>query len=440
MKRNWFNTILNSVFLKLLLVIVISGVCINLAVGGFFMYLYRGSMKNMPFRKNVAHYLQYVINDLGSPPDLQRARELSQKLSVDIGVEGPGGKWATTDSFPSVGEMEVKEFSEQPPVSIGKYQGKSYLILRQGRTYYVFDMVKSYIQQRFVETKILFLIALLTCMLVCVYCVIRWILKPITWLHEGVREVSAGNLNHRLPVKKSDELGALAEAFNYMTGRIREMLHAREQLLLDVSHELRSPVTRMKVALEFLPDTETKENIREDISDMENMISEILETERLRSDYGRLSLQPVDIGGLVREVIASFEHAAPAILFETDCSGVTLSIDVQRIKTVLKNIFDNAIKYSENKGAPVRAVLEQKPPYCILHVTDSGQGIPPEDLPHIFEPFYRVDKSRSKHTGGYGLGLSLCKTIMEAHKGKIEVKSSPGRGTTISLYFPASSV
>ena len=88
------------------------------------------------------------------------------------------------------------------------------------------------------------------------YLAIRWILKPVRWLNDGVQQVSSGNLDYRMPVKRLDEFGTLAEAFNSMTGRIKEMLHARERLLLDVSHELRSPITRMKVALEFIPATE----------------------------------------------------------------------------------------------------------------------------------------------------------------------------------------
>ena len=125
---------------------------------------------------------------------------------------------------------------------------------------------------------------------------IRWILKPVRWLSDGVRQVSSGNFDYRMPVKRLDEFGTLAEAFNSMTGRIREMLHARERLLLDVSHELRSPITRMKVALEFMPDSAVAQGMRADIHDMETMISEILETQRLGSPYGSLNLEETDPG------------------------------------------------------------------------------------------------------------------------------------------------
>ncbi|MEJ2286654.1 MAG: sensor histidine kinase [Desulfobacterales bacterium] len=106
------------------------------------------------------------------------------------------------------------------------------------------------------------------------------------------------------------------------------------------------------------------------------------------------------------------------------------------MKTVFNNILANAIKFSKAQSGPVRITIKQEPHYTVVQVIDDGIGIPPEELSFIFEPFYRVDKSRSKVSGGYGLGLSLCKTIMDAHDGKIEVTSEPGEGTTVSLFFP----
>jgi len=438
MKNNWLHKILNSVFLKLLLVIVVTGVCINLLVGGFFMYFFMDAMKNTPFRNNVVQYLEYLINDFGSPPDFQRAKEISQKLTLEIRYEGTDKKWATSKEMPPVNEMRLRKIYDRPLVYTGRSQGKSFIVFRDGQNQYTFDFIKSYEHQSFSEVKILFLIVFLTGMLVCVYFVIRRILNPIKLLNEGVQQVSSGNLNYLVPVKKSDELGNLADAFNSMTVRIRQMLHSREQLLLNVSHELRSPLTRMKVALEFLPDNSAKKNLSEDISEMGTMISEILETERLKSEYGQLNLQPTELANIVEEVIATFEHAYPNIIYENKAGKTILNIDRQRIKTVINNLLTNAIKYSENASEPVRVLLEQKESDIVLQIKDSGKGIPEEDLQHILEPFYRVDKSRDRNTGGYGLGLSLCKTIIETHKGKIEVESKIGKGTVVKLFLPIS--
>ena len=179
MQNNWLHKILNSVFLKLLLVIVITGVCINLLVGGFFMYFFMDSMKSTPFRKNVVQYLEYLINDLGPSPDFQKAKEISQKLTLEIRYEGSDKKWTTSEELPPVNDMKLRKINERPLVYIGRSQGKSFIVFRDGQNQYTFDFVKSYEHQSFSEIKILFLIVFLTGMFVCVYFVIRRILKPI---------------------------------------------------------------------------------------------------------------------------------------------------------------------------------------------------------------------------------------------------------------------
>lgn len=415
---------------------MVTGVCINLLVGGFFIYFYMASVKNTPFRKNVVQYLEYMIQDLGSPADFQRAGEISKNVSLEIRYEGPEGEWTTSKELPPVEDMQLEKFTESPGVFIGKAQSKSFLVFTDGNNRYTFDLIKSYEQQRFAWLKITVLIIFLSLLLVCVYFIIRKILKPIRQLNEAVQQISDGNLDHQVPVNKSDELGSLSDAFNSMTLRIKEMINARDQLLLNVSHELRSPITRMKVAMEFLPDTTAKKNLTEDIAEMETMVSEILETERLRSEHGRLNLQPTVLADIMQEVVDYFAESYPDISFENKAHHAPLNLDRQLIKTVFNNILDNAVKHSKKTGTPIRVSLTQKDSYSVVHIRDTGEGIPAEDLANIFEPFYRADKSRDRKTGGYGLGLSLCKTIMEAHNGKIEIDSQAGRGTVVQLFFP----
>jgi signal transduction histidine kinase len=337
--------------------------------------------------------------------------------------------------MPRVSEMEIKDYFPGSPVHLGRHEGKRYIVLQEGESRYIFNFMNSYLRRNFAEVRILVLIVLLSAILACAYFVIRWILRPVTRLSEGVLQVGAGNLDYRVPAGGRDELGRLAAAFNAMTGRIKAMLASREQLLLDVSHELRSPVTRMKVALEFIPETNAKKSIREDLSEMEAMITELLETHRLGSEHGRLELQEADLAALAGQVAEGFSHREPGVNVSPPAGRWPVRIDPRRIKIVLDNILENALKYSQGAGEPVRVYFEKTQSYSVVKIRDAGQGMPPEDLPNIFEPFYRVDRSRSKQTGGYGLGLSICKTIMEAHGGKIEAESAPGGGTTISLIF-----
>ena len=237
-------------------------------------------------------------------------------------------------------------------------------------------------------------------------------------------------------MKRSDELKALAEAFNDMTDRIREMLHTKEQLMLDVSHELRSPLTRMKVALEFLPEGQAKDSLKSDIAEMEAMINEILETARMHHLHGNLKRQLINLADHLEGILVDFVNQPPSVQAGDFPAEIELNVDPEQIKTVFQNILTNAIKFSAPDDKPVMISVIKQANFTVVRILDHGIGIPPDELPFIFEPFYRVDKSRSKRTGGYGLGLSLCKTIMEAHGGRIEVDSKPGVGTCVSMFFP----
>ena len=150
--------------------------------------------------------------------------------------------------------------------------------------------------------------------------------------------------------------------------------------------------------------------------------------------------QPTDLVALLKQTAAAFENQPPGIETVDLPPELSVQVDPQQIKTVFENLLSNAFKYSEPESDPVKISVERRAADVIIRIEDNGIGIPQEQLAHIFEPFYRVDKSRSKDSGGYGLGLSLCKSIMEAHKGKIEVQSRPKEGTTVLLFFPLSKV
>jgi signal transduction histidine kinase len=223
-----------------------------------------------------------------------------------------------------------------------------------------------------------------------------------------------------------------------MSTGLQEMVRSREQLLLDVSHELRSPLTRIKVALEMAPEGTAKESIRDDMAEMEAMISEILETARLDSVNGKLKLDDVDLGVLVAEAVADADIRDPGakLMAPSAMPGPMVKADRARVRKVLGNVLDNAVKFSQGRNTPVEARIEEKPEGIVVRIKDRGVGIPAGELPRLFEPFYRVDRSRSRDTGGYGLGLSLCKRIMEAHGGGIAIVSREGEGTEVSLTFP----
>jgi signal transduction histidine kinase len=261
------------------------------------------------------------------------------------------------------------------------------------------------------------------------------LLRPVRLLDDGVERLSKGDLNVTVPVLTHDEFGVLTDAFNKMVGRVRQMVEARDQLLLDVSHELRSPLTRLKVALALLPDDENRSGMVGDLNEMEAMIAELLEMERLRDGRG-IRLETHNLVSVIHEVAGNYRKGPPGIRIVSPLREVRMEIDKDKIKTVLKNLLDNAVKFGFPDSLPVAIDLEQNADTVTLRIRDDGPGIPHADIANLFEPFYRVDRSRSKKTGGYGLGLSICKRIMEAHGGSIAVTNNPGRGASFVLSFP----
>ena len=434
MRMNWFKRIIRSVFTKLLLIIFLTGICINLVVGGFF-WIHR-SAAGRPLHKNILQYLNYIIADLGTPPNLDRAKQIANQASLQIYYDGPSNTWSTAEDFSEVPKAHWRRWSEDPLIRVGRYHGHHFVEFSHELGRFVFWLDKSLNLDPERRRLVIILLSLLTLILAGAFLSIRWILRSVRLLDHGVREVSQGNLKHQLPLKGSVELRDLAAAFNDMTERIRDMLRTKEQLLLDISHELRSPLTRMKVALEFLPQGQARESITNDVIEMETMINEILETARMHHLHGKLTLEPINLVDLLSEILPGFEQQPPGVVLADSPSELMIHVDQEQIKTVFKNILTNAIKFSNPDGEPVIISLKVKSPDIVVRIADKGIGIPQDELPFIFEPFYRVDKSRAKETGGYGLGLSLCKTIMEAHGGKIDVESAPNIGSTITLYFP----
>ncbi len=431
MHSHWFKKIFNSVFTKMVMVILIAGIAINVALWGFF-WAYR-AMAGRPFHSNIHQYLNYVIEDLGTPPSYERAGVIARQAGLQIHFQGPDTSWSTTLNAIDRRRIHFRTWGDKPNIRGGMSHGRFYIEYRHDRGDFIFELSGEYEKNPALKWIHGLIVLSITLILLGAFVLMRRILRPIKWLDAGVKEVSRGNLKHRVPVTKSDELGQLSQAFNAMTQRLNEMLTAKEQLLRDVSHELRSPLTRMKVALEFVKESRTRELVQSDIQEMEGMITHILDTARMHHDHRRLKLQKIDLTEVIDAVVAIYRRQQPGVIFSGTSSSVFCMADPEQISIVLKNILDNAIKYSQKDSKPVRISTYTKDEWAVIEIEDNGIGIEPEALGYIWEPFYRADKSRSRDTGGYGLGLSLCKTIIEAHGGTIDLRSIPGKGTTVSL-------
>jgi len=409
-----------SVFGKLLTIMLIMAISLLALVTWFFMFAMVPALRQSadPFVKDTARRIAEAR------PTQEEARRMTDGFDLDVRYEGPDGTWSTSPWMPSV--------AEAPLHHSGWTFGNDYYVVRQpdGRAYlFRWQFRRKTLGAH--HALLMLLLGLMSATIIVTYLVLRWLLRPVRTLGDGVARLAAGELDVVLPAPTRDELGAVTRAFNDMVGRVREMIRARDRLLLDVSHELRSPLTRMRVAIELLPEGRQRDGMVADVAEMEAMIAELLELERLRDGRG-LRMARLDLAPIVRDVAAAF----PRVRVVSLPSPLTIEGDGEKLRIVLRNLLENAVKYSLPDSAPVEVAAAVDEAHVVIRVTDDGQGVPEEDRPSLFEPFFRVDRSRSKMPAGYGLGLSICKRIVEGHGGTIGVEANAGRGATFVLTLP----
>ena len=418
----------HSVFAKLLAVMVAMALFIPLLVGAFFV-LVLGPVAGRELDRLMADHAALLA---ASAPDLDAARRAAARLELGIRFEGPSGKWSTDEEVPEHGTAARPA---GPGPAIRSCGVACYVATRPDGGTYVFVWKLQQRARAIHDRLLLALIGLLVAIVLAAYAFLRRVLRPLAWLRDAVARLGEGDLDVAVGRRTWDEFGDLSEAFDRMVGRVREMVRSRDRLLLDVSHELRSPITRMKVALELGDDDAMKRRLEPSVAEMEAMVAELLELERLRDGHA-LELEDCDLVRIVQGAAQDFAGRAPGVVLDAGPEQVRLTIDPAKVHVVIRNVVENAVKYSLPDSGPVRVSMDASASSVVVRVEDDGPGIPEKDVERLFEPFFRVDPSRSRRTGGYGLGLSLCKRIMEAHGGSIAARNRPGRGASFSITFP----
>jgi len=426
-------------------------------VVGRFVYLL---MLDQDFLRQVvgAHislHADYVLDDIGSPPSIERARAITERVPVDIRLSGPGIDWASDPAFP---ELDLIPFGPIPIdflgldeksqrnletwarnlklVRFGQYRRHAYVeLVRDGYRIVVASPRLSETPRADLTQPAIVLMSIIV--LVGCYFAVRWLVRPIKWIQKGTARIGQGDLDYRIRATRRDDLGELAADINHMADDVKDMLEAKQQLLLAISHELRSPLTRAKVALEFLDDCQVKHDLLGDLREMEHLIADLLESERMNAGHTTLRRSTVELGAMLQSLIHSeFQEHFAQINLKLPAQPVVREVDEVRIRLVAKNLIENALRYTPPDAAPLEVELEAKPGMVLLRVRDYGPGIPREHLSRVTEPFYRADPARSRSTGGLGLGLYLAKRIAEAHRGTLVIESEPGQGTLCTVTIP----
>lgn len=269
---------------------------------------------------------------------------------------------------------------------------------------------------------------------------IIWVLNPLKRMVAVANRLGNGEFDRPVPIDRKDEFGDLEQAFESMRTRILVMFEQKQRLLMDISHELRSPLTRLSLAVPLAREGEDADvffdDITREVRNMNQLIEELLDYARGQSSMG-VQQTHVDLASLADEVLQErrLPIQAKGMRLSTTLEATPMLGDPYLLQRALGNLLDNAIKYGHEGGRiDVRTSVEGD--HVVFSVDDNGPGVAAADLPQLFEPFYRPDTSRNRATGGTGLGLSIVKAIAEGHRGTVELKSQEGKGTSVRLQFP----
>jgi signal transduction histidine kinase len=250
---------------------------------------------------------------------------------------------------------------------------------------------------------------------------IRHMVGPLHALALGAEAFGRGQFGHRVPVIHRDEIGDLALRFNQMAADIQAMLDGKRALLLAISHELRSPLTRARLHAELVGEGESRDALLDELAQMRDLITALLESERLGSGHSALQLCDCDLGELVRE------QAQPGLELHIEPDLPTLKLDRLRVQLLLRNLVHNALRHNDAARGAVQLTVGRDGNGVRLTVRDFGAGVPPEALAQLGQPFYRPDAARTRHEGGVGLGLCLCRLVAEAHGSRLTLcNAEPG--------------
>lgn len=368
-------------------------------------------------RPLVTDYVDRLAAEIGSPPSVERARALAQRLPITVRISGPRVNWESQPRSDPAGRWRSHD----------RWGDEDSLLVRSGADGHRIEFglnVQPWRDRPRVWGWITLAVLLLLTLVAYKY--VRRLLRPLDDISAGAQRFGRGEFGEAIPVRRRDELGDLAADVNAMASSIHQMLEAKRALLLAISHELRSPITRARLHAELLPDAGDaalrRDALLRDLQEMADLVTELLESERLGQGHATLQREPTDLGELAREAAD-----AAGVACEVEPGLALLSLDRVRMRLLLRNLVENAVRHGAGEQSPVVRVQRDAEGRVTLGVRDFGPGVDEAVLPQLAEPFYRPDASRGRATGGVGLGLYLCRLIAQAHGAEFELRNAdPG--------------
>tara|TARA_Y100001970_G_scaffold114264_1_gene142522 strand:+ start:2172 stop:3539 length:1368 start_codon:yes stop_codon:yes gene_type:complete len=274
-------------------------------------------------------------------------------------------------------------------------------------------------------------------LLIVLFWIINSFLYPIKLIRRHVVNLKKGNLGSLIPITGSDELGQLARSINKMTKDIDILVSQKQNLLIDVSHELKTPLTRLKFLLANMEiNQQNKDSINKEINYLQDMISNMLLSDKLSTPYVEdLEEENIQLKNLIDDACGMFYEIENRLKIITDIPPIIIKVDKYKLSLAIKNLIDNAIKYG-GRARLIELSVIQKDVSVEIQVEDFGKGIDQNKLKKIMKPLYRGRLAKEKSRSGFGLGLAITKKIVEAHKGSLTINSELNKGTKFIVALP----
>jgi len=428
----------------------------------------------------VTNYADMLVAEIGMPPDVDRARALASRLPLRIRIEGPTVNWDSADEprtedddapppRPRGGPRnDVLELpnggapiplilpAERPPSHPPPWAhppphrlmhgpdfdpGSFHVVRRLADGHRVVIGLADQSREDRVQHVRWVMLGLVLLLTAFAYAAVRHMLHPLVALRAGAIRYGQGDFSQPITPRNRDELGDLAVQINGMAARLHHMLDAKRQLLLAISHELRSPLARARLNAELIDESPERSALLRDLGEMRDLISDLLESERLADmrsgGHAALQVESTSLNDLVQQQCEA-QVAAGRVELDLAAALPPLLLDRARTRLLLRNLVDNALRHGAQAERPpvvsTRMGTGSDAGMLLLRVRDHGPGMDEAQLQHAGDAFYRADAARQRSTGGVGLGLYLCRLVAEAHGGRLRVRNArPGLEVDVAL-------
>jgi signal transduction histidine kinase len=382
-------------------------------------------------RPLVGDYIDRLTAEIGTPPDIAKAQALARRLPLRIRIAGPVVNWSSQPGDTRAARQPPPHADAERPASLWR---PTRLLADGHRVSFRLALLPRDDAPED-RTRLIgwgTLLVLLT-LVALVYARVRRMLRPLADIRAGAIRYGAGDFSRPITPRAHDELGELARQINGMADGLHHLLDAKRQLLLAISHELRSPLTRARLNAELVGEGTARDALLHDLAEMRDLITDLLESERLAAGHAALHTEALDLNALLRELVAA-QFGGRDLTLALDARLPVLALDAARMRLLLRNLIDNALRHSADAAvAPVIATRFDADDVW-LTLRDHGPGVDDTQLPLLAQAFYRPDSARQRATGGVGLGLYLCRLVAQAHGGSLTLRNAnPGLEIEVRL-------